>query len=276
MKEKDINKTIDKIKFNNKNRIEFIIFLSCLLIVLNILIYTTNIFNNKELILLITILLEIVFVIFIILIIINNYKLKKLITNRKDYFNNKIQTQEENINIDNIILKKDKSLSIEEIERIDIFSKDNRIINSNNLIEGKYNNLYFKSYDIEINDNKDKYIGKWIILDTLIKDNISTYICNKENFIKDLIYPKNIFEEYKDKQYKVLTKNNNEIIKVLIDIKEELNKDVYISIINGNIQILVFNDKGINIEEEIKQLYSYLEVIYKYKDLLMLKTEEIL
>ncbi len=67
--QKDINKIIDKIKYNNKNRVEFIIFLFCILIILNILIYTTNIFSNKKIMLLIVIILELVFIIFNILII---------------------------------------------------------------------------------------------------------------------------------------------------------------------------------------------------------------
>ena len=259
---------IDKLITKNKARVEFIIILFVLIVVLQILIYFTSIFKDiKEVIILLIILLEFVFLLFNILIIITNSRLKKLIKNRKIEFDEIIQKKEDNININNIVYKKDKHLSEEEIDRIDIFSKKNRKIISNDLIEGTYKNISFKSYNIELEDKNHTFIGKWIILDTYIKDNISIYISNKKRFKKELIYPKNLFEEYKNKDNKVLVKNKNNLIIDMIDLKNNIGKDIYISIINDKLQILVFtSNNDMHIEREIKEIYNYLDKIYLYID----------
>lgn len=272
MKNQDINKTIDIIKYKNKSRIEFSIFLIVIIVLLYIFLYILNIsLNIKKILLILLVITEITFLVFNILIIINNNKLKKLIDSKKIYFNNKIQSTDDQINISGLLYKKDKSLSQEDIDRIDIFSKEERIINTNNLIEGQYKDIYFKSYNIEIIDNKKVYGGKWIELNTLIKDNISTYICKKDDYLKELVYPKNIFEEIKDKNNKIFIKNQTETVDYLIELQKELDENIYISIINDKFQVLVFKDNNeISIERDIKRIYKYLEVIHKYKDKLLL------
>ena len=273
MKTQDINKTIDKLKDNNKNRIEFIIFLLVLIVVLYLFLYIINIpiHIKKYLPILITI-LEIIFLIFNILIIITNNKLRNLINKRKEYFEKKIMSTEDDININNIVYKKDKSLSLEDIDRVDIFSKEERIIYTNNLIQGKYKDIKFKSYNIEIKDNKKIYKGKWIELNTDIKENISIYISDKDKYINNLIYPKKLFKEIKSKNKKIFVKNNVSVVEYLIELQKELNENIYISIVNDKLQILIFkNNRSNNIEKEIKKILDYLEIIYKYKDKLVIQ-----
>ena len=272
MKNHDINNTINKLKENNKNKIEFIIFLFILIILLYIGFYFIDLsINIKKYLLIFLILVEITFFIFNILVIINNNILKKLIENKKNYFNNKIKQQEDNINISGLLYSKDKSLAQEDIDRIDIFSKEDRIINTNNSIEGYYKDIYFRSYNIELIDNKKIYEGKWIELKTLIKDNISIYISDKDDYIKDLLYPKKLFEEIKNKNNKIYVKNNSPIVNNLIELQNELKENVYISVINDKFQILIFKEvKNINIDRDIKRLYDYLDKIYKYKNELQL------
>ena len=273
MKNNDINNTINSLKNNNKSKIEFIIFLFAIIVILYILFYFINInIDIKKYILILLIIVEITFLIFNILVMKNNNKLKKLINDKKNYFKNIIETKEDNINISNLIYNKDKSLKQEDIDRIDIFSKEERKIYSNNLIEGKYKDIYFKSYNIEIIDNNNKtYSGKWIELNTLIKDNISIYISKKEAYIKDLIYPKNIFEEIKDKNNRIFIKNKPKMLNHLIELQESINENIYISIINDRFQLLIFKDiKNLSIDRDIKRIFNYLETVYTYKSELLL------
>lgn len=272
MKTQDINNTINRLKYNNKNRIEFGILLFVLIALLYIFLYILNISTNiKTYIPIIITILEIIFLIFNILIIITNNRLRLLINKRKEYFETKIKEKEKDISINNIILKKDKSLSLEDIDRIDIFSKEDRIIRTNNLIQGQYKDLNFKAYNIEIIDNKKLYKGIWIELNTDIKENISVYISNKDKYIKNLIYPKKLFINIKDKDRKIYVKNNNIIVEKLIDLQKDLNENIYISIVNDKLQILVFKEfKNTNIEKDIKKIFNYLDIIIKYKNELVI------
>lgn len=257
---KDRNTIIRKLEEKNKNRIEFIIILFAFIVFLYFIDIKINIIKNY--INLIILLFELLYILFIVLIIITNKKLNRLITERKQTFKNKIETKEENINIEGISYNSEKGLSQEDIDRIDIFSKDNREIKSNNLIEGNYHNIDFKSYDIEIID-KEKYTGKWISLDTNIKDTTSIYISNKNTYIRNLIYPKKIYEEIKNNKYRIFVKNNiEEITNNLILLKEQLNNDIYISIINNKINILIIKqNNNENIEDNIKEIYKYIDII---------------
>ena len=272
MKAQDINNTINRLKYNNKNRIEFGIILFLLIALLSIFLYILKIPTNiKTYIPIIITMLEIIFLIFNILIIITNNRLRLLINKRKEYFDNKIQEKDNDININDIVLKKDKSLSLEDIDRIDIFSKEERIIRTNNLIQGQYKDVNFKAYNIEIIDNKRIYKGKWIELNTDIKENISVYISDKDKYIKNLVYPKKLFINIKDKNNKIYVKNNNIIVEKLIDLQKNLNENIYISIVNDKLQILIFKDfKNTNIEEEIKKIFNYLDIIIKYKNELVI------
>ena len=272
MKTQDINTTINKLKDNNKNRIEFTIFLFVLIVILYIFLYVLKTPINLKKIIPVTItLIEIVFLIFNILIIITNNRLRILINKRKEYFETKIQSMQNDISINNILYKKNTSLSLEDIDRIDIFSKEERIVRTNNLIQGKYKDVRFKSYNIEIIDNKKINKGKWIELNTNIKENISVYISNKERFINNLVYPKNLFVKIKDKDKKIYVKNNNIIVESLINLQKELNENIYISIVNDKLQILIFKDfKNSNIEKEIKKIFNYLDTILKYKEELVI------
>ena len=272
MKTQDINNTINRLKYNNKNRIEFGILLFLLIALLYVFLYILKIPTNiKTFLPIIITILEIIFLIFNILIIITNNRLRLLINKRIEYFDNKIQEKENDISINNIILKKDKSLSLEDIDRIDIFSKEERIVRTNNLIKGKYKDIKFKSYNIEILDNKKIYKGKWIELNTDIKENISVYISNKEEYIKNLVYPKKLFVNIKDKNNKIYVKNNNIIVERLIELQKDLNENIYISIVNDKLQVLIFKEfKNANIEKEIEKIFNYLDIIIKYKDELVI------
>ena len=272
MKTQDINDTIDKLKYKNINRIEFTIFLLILIVVSYVFLYKFNLsLNIRKYIPLIIIFLELVFLIFNILIIITNNKLRILINKRKLYFEDKIKSKENDININNISYKKEGSLPLEDIDRIDIFSKEERIVKTNNLIQGEYKDKKFKSYNIELIDNKKVYKGKWIELNTDIKENISIYISKKDKYISSLVYPKKLFKTVKDKNNKILVKNNILVTEYLIELQKDLNENIYISIVNDKLQILIFkNFKEGNIEKEIKRIFNYLDIIYKYKEQLLI------
>ena len=272
MKTQDINNTINKLKDNNKNRIEFSIFLLFLVVLLYLFLYVINTPDNiKKYIPIIITIIEVIFLIFNIVIMITNNRLRLLNNKRKEYFEKKIQSTENDISINNIVFKKDNSLPLEDIDRIDIFSKEERIIVTNNLIQGQYNDIRFKTYNIEIKKKKKVYKGKWIELNTDIKENISIYISNKDKYIRNLVYPKNLFQEIKDKDNKIFVKNNILIVEYLIELQKELNENIYISIVNDKLQILIFKElKNSNIEKEIKKIFDYLEVIYKYKEKLVI------
>ena len=272
MKTQDINDTIDKLKYKNINRIEFTIFLLILIVVSYVFLYKFNLsLNIRKYIPLIIIFLELVFLIFNILIIITNNKLRILINKRKLYFEDKIKSKENDININNISYKKDGSLPLEDIDRVDIFSKEERIVKTNNLIQGEYKDKKFKSYNIELIDNKKVYKGKWIELNTDIKENISIYISKKDKYISSLVYPKKLFKTVKDKNNKILVKNNILVTEYLIELQKDLNENIYISIVNDKLQILIFkNFKEGNIEKEIKRIFNYLDIIYKYKEQLLI------
>ena len=265
----DKNTLIKKLEDKNKNRIEFIIIIFIIIVFLYFIDIKVNIL--KKYMNLIILFFELIYLFFIMLIIITNKKLNKLITERKQSFKNKIETQEDNINIEGISYNSEKGLSQEELDRIDIFSKDNRKIISNNLIEGNYNDIDFKSYDIEIQD-KEKYIGKWITIDTNIKDSMNIYISTKNTYFKDFLYPRSLYEEIKNNINKIYVKNNIEIItNCMILLKEQLNKDIYVSIINNKINIFILtNNTNENIEYKIKEIYKYIDIIQEYKKCILL------
>ena len=125
MKTQDINNTINKLKDNNKNRIEFSIFLLFLVVLLYLFLYVINTPDNiKKYIPIIITIIEVIFLIFNIVIMITNNRLRLLNNKRKEYFEKKIQSTENDISINNIVFKKDNSLPLEDIDRIDIFSKE--------------------------------------------------------------------------------------------------------------------------------------------------------
>ena len=265
----DKNALIRKLEDKNKNRIEFIIILFAFIVFLYFIDIKVNILQKYMNLIILS--FELLYLFFIMLIIITNKKLNKLITERKQSFKNKIEFKEENISIEGISYNSEKGLSQEEIDRIDIFSKDKREIISNNLIEGNYHNIDFKSYDIKLID-KEIYMGKWISLDTNIKDTMNIYISNKNTYLKDFIYPKTIYEEIKNNKYKIFVKNNiEEITNCLILLKQQLNSDIYVSIINSKINILILTkNTNENIEDNIKEIYNYIDIIQEHKKCILI------
>ena len=115
-------------------------------------------------------------------------------------------------------------------------------------------------------------MGKWISLDTNIKDTMNIYISNKNTYLKDFIYPKTIYEEIKNNKYKIFVKNNiEEITNYLILLKEQLNNDIYVSIINSKINILILTkNTNENIEDNIKEIYNYIDIIQEHKKCILL------